>query len=206
MTLRRVIFPAILAISAAFGASTACSAPDPGLVIFSTNPAKIKADAGVIAIGDAATGGEGGPAPPASVFDGQPGYIKTSGPSTDQANHMKLFGTTDPAGMDCLSCHESDATTPFTFGGTVRDATDAGENNVQVLVLNTDASVMSTYTDQNGNFFFEATGQINPGAKVGIRNATTVQQMPDALTGPTQGGCNQKGTCHGGTEGTTHLR
>ncbi|MEO7112473.1 MAG: hypothetical protein ABI183_18660 [Polyangiaceae bacterium] len=204
MTLRHVIFPGILAISAACAASSACSAPDPGLVIFSTNPAKIKTDSGVIAIGDAATG-ETGPAPPASIFDGQPAYISTSGPSTDQANHMKLFGTTDPAGMDCLSCHETDATTPFVFGGTVVGAGDAGANNVQVLILNTDASVMSTYTDQHGNFFFEATGQINPGAKVGVRNAATVQQMPDPLTGSTQGGCNQKGTCHGGTEGPVHL-
>jgi hypothetical protein len=204
MTLRRIVFPGILAISAGFGASTACSAPDPGLVIFSTNPAEIKPDSGVIGIADSG-GGDSGPKPPASIFDGQPGYISTSGPSTDQANHMKLFGTTNPAGMDCLSCHEQDATTPFTFGGTIIGAGDAGENNVQVLVLNTDASVMSTYTDQNGNFFFEATGQINPGAKVGARNASTVQQMPDALTGPTQGGCNQKGTCHGGTEGAIHL-
>lgn len=204
MTLRRAIFPGILAISLGLGVSSACSAPDPGLVIFSTNPAQIKPDSGVLAISDASTG-EGGPAPPASIFDGQPAYISTSGPSTDQANHMKLFGTTNPAGMDCLSCHEQDATTPFIFGGTVIGSTDAGENNVQVLILNADASVMSTYTDQNGNFFFEAAGSINPNAKVGVRNASSIQQMPDALTGPTQGGCNQKGTCHGGTEGLIHL-
>jgi hypothetical protein len=29
--------------------------------------------------------------------------------------------------------------------------------------------------------------------------------MPDPLTGPTAGGCNQKGTCHGGTEGAIRL-
>ena len=207
MRLRGVIFPGILAISVGLGVSSACSAPDPGLVIFSTNPAKIKPDSGLITIGEAGAG-EGGPTGPTTVFDGQPGYVSSSGVSTEQTKHMALFGTMNPAGQDCLTCHEQDATTPFTFAGTVLNAADAGANNVQVLIKNTDASVMSTFTDSDGNFFFESTiiGSINPSAMVGIRNATTVQQMPDPLTGPTQGGCNQKGgTCHGGTEGTIHL-
>jgi hypothetical protein len=208
MTLRRMIFPGILAFSAAIGASSACSAPDPGLVIFSTNPAKIKPDAGVVTITDAGSG-EAGPAPPPSVFDGKGPYIEGSGGSTLQSEHMKLFGTMNPFGMDCLSCHLPDATTPFVFAGSVVGADDAAANNVEVLIKNPDNTFLATYSDVNGNFFaaMNTAGGVvvAANAKVGARNATATQDMPDPLTGPTQAGCNQKGTCHGGTEGPIHV-
>jgi hypothetical protein len=208
MTLRRVIFPGILAISAGLGVSSACSAPDPGLVIFSTNPAKIKPDSGLITISDGG-GGEGGTGAPPSAFDGEPAYVKTTGGPTDETGHKNNFGNLNPAGHDCMTCHLPDATTPFRFGGTIfppDSGSDAGAAQIEVRVKNPDGTTMATFTNSEGNFYYFGTigSPIQAGAIVGTRNDTLVQEMPDHLT-VTSGGCNQTGTCHGGTEGTIHL-
>lgn len=211
MKLRRVIFPSILAISLGLGVSAACSAPDPGLVIFSENPAKIKPDSGFTTLSDSSTGGDdattGGGGP--NAFAGEPTYIATTGANTDEPQHMAHFGTTNPVGQDCMTCHLPDATTPFIFGGTVvnPDGGDGGIGSLEVRMLLPSGSAMSTYTNSEGNFYYLAEiGQpIEAGALVGVRNGTDTQTMPDHLTGPSQGGCNQKGTCHGGTQGGIHL-
>jgi hypothetical protein len=192
------------------GFSSACSAPDPGLVIFSTNPEKIKPDSGLITISDGGVGEGGGGGPPPSAFDGQPAYITGSGLTTMQQGHKDSFGSMNPAGRDCLTCHETDATTPFKFGGTIfppDSGSDAGSPNVEVVVKNPDGTTSATYTDPAGNFFFvyDIGLPIAPSALVGARNATVTQDMPDHLTGPSAGGCNQTGTCHGGTQGTIHV-
>lgn len=205
MNLRRVVFPGILAVSAGLGLFSACSAPDPGLVIFSTNPAKIKPDSGIVTLTDASTGAEGGPSAGLNAFAGEAMFISTSGASTDEAQHKNLFGTTNPAGHDCMTCHLPDATTPFIFGGTVEnpDGGDGGIGGLEVRMLLPNGSPMATYTNSEGNFYYLAEiGQpIEAGAIVGVRSAAAAQTMPDLLTGPAQGGCNQAGTCHGGTQG-----
>ena len=212
MNFRRVIFPGVLAISVGLGVSSACSAPDPGLVIFSENPAKIKPDSGITVLSDGGGGGtEGGPQPGgANAFAGEPAYIQTSGAATDEQGHANHFGgDMNPAGHDCMTCHLPDATTPFIFGGTIfnGDAGDAGVSSVEVRVLQTDGTSMSTFSNTEGNFYYLASigKPIATGALVGVRNAGGQQTMPDHLTGPSQGGCNQTGTCHGGTEGLVHL-
>lgn len=212
MTLRRVVFPGILLISCSAAVIEACSAPDPGLVVFSTNPNKIK-DAGAIGKpgGDGGTGDDdSGPAKPPSAFDGEGPYTQTSGSSTLQSQHMAQFGTMNPAGHNCFDCHSDGgvASTKFTLGGTVVDGADAAISGVEIRVLNAgDGGAISCYSDANGNFFSVASVgvPIAPNARVGARNATVTQEMPDLLTGPAQGGCNQKGTCHGGTQGAVHL-
>jgi hypothetical protein len=211
MNFRRVIFPGILAISVGVGVSSACSAPDPGLVIFSENPDKIKPDSGVIGLTDGGGTDDGSTAPPPSAFDGEPAYIQTSGASTDEQGHKNAFGTTNPAGHDCMTCHLPDATTPFIFGGTVfppDSGSDAGAANVEIRVYDSvSGTAMATYSNSEGNFYYLASigKPIPAGSLSGARNATTTQTMADHLTGPTQGGCNQGGTCHGGTQGTIHL-
>ena len=193
----------------------ACSAPDPGEVVFSTNPAKIKADSGTIVGSDCGGGGDGGTigAPP-SAFDGQPAYISGSGASTDQAQHQAKFGSANPAGQDCFSCHGPDAgggNTVFTMAGTIfppdAGGSDAGANNVEVRVKNADGTFVAAYTNSEGNFYALASvgNPIRANAIVGARNAAGTEDMPDHLTGPLQGGCNQKGTCHGGTQGMIHV-
>jgi hypothetical protein len=209
MNLRRVIFPGVLAVSAGLGLFSACSAPDPGLVIFSTNPAKIKPDSGITTLSDASIGTEGGPSGGANAFAGEPAYIETSGAATDEQGHKNLFGNMNPAGHDCMTCHLPDATTPFIFGGTIfnGDAGDAGVASAEVRMLLPNGTAMSTYSNTEGNFYYLGSiGEpIEAGAIVGVRNAAVAQTMPDHLTGPSQGGCNQGGTCHGGTEGLIHL-
>jgi hypothetical protein len=210
MTLRRVIFPGILAISLGLGFSSACSAPDPGLVIFSTNPDKIKGDAGLITISDGGGTDGGGTGAPPTAFDGEPAYVSTAGLSTDKSQHATLFGNQNPAGHDCMTCHEADATTPFKFGGTIfppDSGSDAGATNVEVLIKNPDGTTSATYTNSEGNFFFYSSiGEpIAANALVGARNAASTEAMATHLTGPTSGGCNQTGTCHGGTQGTIHV-
>jgi hypothetical protein len=211
MNFRRVIFPGVLAISAGLGVSSACSAPDPGEVIFSTNPAKIKPDSGVVVLSDGGgTGGEGGTGGPPSAFALEPAYIQTSGASTDRPEHKNNFGNMNPAGHDCLTCHLPDATTPFAFAGTIfnGDAGDAGVASAEVRVLFPDGKTsMATYSNSEGNFYFLLSigSPIAAGSLVGVRNAAVEQTMPDHLTGQSQAGCNQTGTCHGGTEGLIHL-
>ncbi|MEO8874646.1 MAG: hypothetical protein ABI461_03585 [Polyangiaceae bacterium] len=214
MTLRRAILSSIFLVPVAAVIGLACSAPDPGEVTFSTNPAKIKFDSGVIVGGDAAAVGEGGTigAPP-SAFDGQPQYISGSGASTDEAQHQQKFGNMNPAGQDCLSCHGPDggSMTKFTMAGTIfppdAGGSDAGANNVEVRVKNPDGTMVAAYTNSEGNFYaLAAVGSpILANSIVGARNMAGTQDMPDHLTGPTQGSCNQKGTCHGGTQGTIHV-
>lgn len=212
MTLRRVVFPGILLVSFGLAVIEACSAPDPGLVVFSTNPNKIK-DAGIggkTGDGGSVGGDDSGPVGPPSAFDGQGAYSEASGVSTDQNDHKTQFGTTNPAGHNCFDCHSDGgvAATKFKFAGTVVDGTDAGLNQVEVRVQNPgDGGGTSTYTDIHGNFFALASAgvPVMPNALVGIRNASMQQDMPDKLTGPVQGGCNAPGTCHGGTEGAIHL-
>jgi hypothetical protein len=205
MNFRRVIFPGILVFSAGLGLFSACSAPDPGLLIFSTNPAKIQPDSGITVLSDGGGGDGGGGTPPPSAFAGEPKYISTNGADTDEQAHKNLFGTPNPAGHDCMTCHLPDATTPFIFGGTVEnpDGGDGGIGFLEVRVLQPNGTAMSTYTNSEGNFYYLAEiGQpIEAGALVGVRSATAEQTMPNMLTGPSQGGCNQGGTCHGGTQG-----
>jgi len=212
MTLKRAILSSIFVIPVAAAIGLACSAPDPGAVTFSTNPAKIKADAGGV-IGVGGDGGDSGTgtAPP-SAFDGFGPYLSGSGASTDQQQHQNKFGTMNPNGQDCLSCHGADGgNTIFTMAGTILlpDAgPDAGAANVQIRLVNPDGGgAVGAYTNAEGNFFALASigNPISPGAIVGARNATATQDMADHLTGPGAGSCNQKGTCHGGTQGPIHV-
>ncbi|MEO7113433.1 MAG: hypothetical protein ABI183_23540 [Polyangiaceae bacterium] len=209
MKFRRVIFPGILAISAGLGMSSACSAPDPGLLIFSENPAKIKPDSGITTLSDASIAADGSVSGPPSAFAGEPPYIQTSGASTDRPEHMARFGNANPAGHDCMTCHLPDATTPFVFGGTVfpPDGGDAGVPSAEVRVLSPSGTAMATYSNGEGNFYYLLSigAPIEAGSLVGVRNGSFEQTMPDHLTGEGQAGCNQTGTCHGGTEGTIHL-
>jgi len=209
MKLRRVIFPGVLAISAGLGMSSACSAPDPGLVIYSENPAKIKPDSGITTLADGSAGSDSSVSGPPSAFAGEPAYIQTSGASTDRPEHMARFGSVNPAGQDCMTCHLPDATTPFVYGGTIDnpDGGDGGIGSVEVRVLSPAGAAMATYSNSEGNFYYLLSigAPIEAGSLSGVRNGTFEQTMPDHLTGETQAGCNQKGTCHGGTEGAIHL-
>lgn len=210
MTRKHAIYSAFLAVFVGAAITAACSAPDPGEVNFSTNPAKLK-DGG-IRIGDSGGGGggEGGTTGPVTAFTGAPAYQSGSGPSTDRDEHQARFGSTNPAGQSCLDCHgqTGDAGTKFTMGGTVYGPDDAGLGNVEVRVKEPDGTSIATYSNAEGNFFYlAAVGEpIEAGALCGVRNSdTNIQTMPDGLTGATGGSCNQKGTCHGGTQGHIHL-
>lgn len=207
MKRNHAIFSALFAVSVGAAVVVACSAPDPGEVTYSVNPAKLH-DSGIV-VQEAAAGGEGGTTGPNTAFTGAPGYQPGSGASTDRDEHMNLFGSTDPAGHNCLDCHSKggDAGTTFTYGGTVYGADGGPASNVEIRVKEPDGTFAATYSNTEGNFYYLASiGEpIEAGALVGVRNATDVQPMPDPLTGTSAGGCNQAGTCHGDTQGKIHL-
>ena len=122
---------------------------------------------------------------------------------------MAKFGSQNPAGQNCLSCHAKggDAGTTFTMAGTVYGPDDAGLGGVEVRVKEADGTSIASYTNAEGNFYYlAAVGEpIEAGALSGVRNAASVQTMPDPLANGMQGSCNQSGTCHGGTTGHIHL-
>lgn len=208
MKRRSAYFLGFLAISLVGGIVAACSAPDPGEVTFSINPAKLKDGGGATFDSGGGGGGEGGTGPD-TAFSGAPGYQPGSGAATDRDEHMARFGSKDPAGHNCLDCHGKggDAGTTFTYGGTVYGADGGPASNVEIRVKEPDGTFAATYSNTEGNFYYLASiGEpIEAGALVGVRNATDVQPMPDSLTGPNAGGCSQAGTCHGGTQGKIHL-
>ncbi|MGH7280557.1 MAG: hypothetical protein ACRELY_03465 [Polyangiaceae bacterium] len=211
MTRKHAIYYGFLAVFAGAAITAACSAPDPGEVTFSTNPDKLR-DGGIrIADSGGGGGGEGGVTGPQTAFTDAPDYVSGSGPTTDRAEHMARFGSQNPAGQSCLDCHAKggDAGTTFTIGGTVFGPDDAGLNNVEVRVKEPDGTSIATYTNAEGNFFYlAAVGEplADAGALSGVRNSDTeVETMPDSLPGTGGGSCNQKGTCHGGTQGHIYL-
>ncbi len=210
MNRKHAIYCAFLAVFAGAAITAACSAPDPGEVTFSTNPAKLK-DGGIRIDSGPGGGDEGGTTGPVTAFTGAPGYQSGSGPSTDRDEHMARFGSQNPAGQSCLDCHGKggDAGTTFTIGGTVYGADGGGLGNVEVRVKEPDNTSIATYTNAEGNFFYlAAVGEpVEAGALCGVRNSdTNVQTMPDPLASPPgDGSCNKGGTCHGGTQGHIHL-
>ncbi|WP_394838428.1 hypothetical protein LVJ94_16115 [Pendulispora rubella] len=140
--------------------------------------------------------GSGGP------FEGAPAYVKTTGKSSLSTGHANgVFGNRNPAGTGCLDCHNGGpkAKTSFLFGGTVYSdpQNEKPAKDVEVrLVVNGVAT--NTYSDEQGNFFFEGKPHAG-GGHVGARDATGAMQMNSS---PFNGNCNG---CHnGGSQPRVH--
>lgn len=140
---------------------------------------------------------DGGVTPPAktTAFTGAPAYVATTGPTTRIAAHDFANATprTNPAGRPCMQCHGAGGPAPrFLIAGTVyKDATGTPAPQVEVRVVGADGVARTTYSNDDGNFFFRAaTGAVMFPAKVGARDADTTKVMTiDAANG----NCN---SCH----------
>ena len=143
--------------------------------------------------GSGGSGGGGGGSDAGGVavdaFTGAGPYVATLGPSTLKSGHQNKFGTTDPAGHDCLQCHG------FAFGGTVYSSATGTTpvSSAEVRVVDATGKAYSAYSDANGNFYFSATSGFAAPAKVGVRDGSNTALMIGTIN---TGACNG---CHTGS-------
>jgi hypothetical protein len=147
------------------------------------------------------------PAPPtqppnSGVFTNAPQYIATLGPSTIDLSgkgngHLSFNKDGNPAGRACLDCHDGTGkggAPKFLFAGTIyQDAAGTKVSaKVEVRLVGADGKALTTYTDNNGNYFFrESAGTATVPAMAGARNASASRTMVNKIN---NGNCNQ---CHG---------
>jgi hypothetical protein len=210
----RVLLTSALAAAAVLAAAGGCSGPDPGGIIFSerqgatgesasSSSSSSSSSGSTGGEGGGGGGGDGGGGPADPIFGTaafawvDPGQVANT---AGGANHpgQKVEGA------DCLvdGCHKAGGK-PWLMGGTVYTAATGGTTvpKAEIRILGPDnKEIAKTYTDANGNFWFEAPGATIPaGAKVGVRRegGAGTKIMATAL-GPADGGCNRVTTCHGG--------
>ena len=224
MTMRDVCLSGALAFTALAAPLAGCSAPDPGLVTFSSPPGRAaggsgREDGGAMGGGNESGGDAGtdaGGLVMPTAFSGAGGYT-TAIPGGDTLNGGHNFvgatPSTNPAGQKCLDCHKlGGSASPFAFGGTVYKEA-AGTNPalaVEVRIRDLAGVFMVTHSDAYGNFYakIDSSGPqpISANSLAGARdNAGNLSTMTGALTGAAAGSCNQGGACHGGTAGKIHV-
>ena len=213
----------LLSGAALVSSATSCSGPDPGLIEFSERP---KGSSGALDSPEGGTGGEAG-----TTKEGGAGEAGSEGGASSSGD--PVFGTTtfaagpagppvrvakaanpahggDASGKDCIvgGCHLD--TRPWAFGGTLyTDA--AGTARVpmaEIRITGPDAKVYaSTYTDVDGNFWFETgTPTVPANSRVGVRIAGKFMDMA-GTNGGAQVGCQKAAGCHGaGTPGKVFLK
>jgi hypothetical protein len=120
--------------------------------------------------------------------------------------HAMKGGPKTVTGTSCLEsgCHDGTkaTTVEFLFGGTIYDAVDGGTGaeDIEVRVVNDKKTGVSAYSDTNGNFWSEATAALVTPGLAGVRNAVSLQIMPQSLS---SGDCN---SCHNGkTQAQMHV-
>jgi hypothetical protein len=139
--------------------------------------------------GSAGADGGGSPVPP-NVFANAPPFSSHTGNSTHNA------------GKDCLQCHAGGGAPSFSFGGTLYDGSGNPVSGAEVRLLDANGNGTSVYTGPAGTFYSRGSGFAAP-AYVGVRNASSTQEMlvalqsgsqPPASTGGACGACHCSGT------------
>jgi hypothetical protein len=99
-------------------------------------------------------------------------------------------------GDDCLMCHrQGGAAAPYTFAGTLYDATGAvAVAGATIYVQDAAGNIATTITRPNGNFF-TAEGFVQYPAKVFVSRCPDVLAMLGAVDEITGANCNTSG-CH----------
>jgi hypothetical protein len=159
-------------------------------------------DGGSVVTGDgsAPPNGPGQPgdagAPPSGgsgVFADAGAYVPMLGPSAQNVRHTP---NPNPAGTPCLSCHggQKGNVVQFLFGGTVWSSPAATTPTpmVEVRVVQANGVALTTYSDNDGNFFFPRgqNGPLSAPAAAGVRDAKGEGPMVNVFN---DGDCN---SCH----------
>ncbi len=224
MDYRGVLLVGMIGAAALVGALAACDAPDPGQVTFIERPKGSS--------GELTSGGPGGPTVEAGVMDeggtvmmeggsegggpvGDPVFGTTAfaagqaGPPVRVAKAANAAHNGDASGKDCIvaGCH-LDAR-PWAFGGTLYTDTagTARTAAAEIRITGPDGKLYaSTYSDVDGNFWFETSDpKVPAGSRVGVRTATKQMDMNGTIGGA-QVGC-QSTACHGaGSPGKVYLK
>lgn len=191
-----------LTIASAIGVS--CTAPDPGELTFSERrPTGLTEGSSGSAPTDAGGGGttDAAPAPTEGGAPSDPVFgtsAFTPGTAAQTANGASAQHAGNVEGKDCAqgACHGAGGAGPtWGFGGTVKTAATGGAAVAGAEVRVTGSNGVEygkTYTDTNGNFWYESATPILAGSRVGIRNATKSALM----AGAPAANCNGT-TCHG---------
>ena len=222
MNYRGVLLVGMIGAAALVGAVSACDAPDPGQITFiaragssgeltsggpgPTLEAGVMNDEGGTTMTEA--GSEGGPVGD-PVFGTTAFAAGPAGPPLNVAKAANAAHNGDASGKDCIvaGCH-LDAR-PWAFGGTLyTDATGTGRTAAaEIRVTGPDGKVYaSTFSDVDGNFWFETSDpKVPAGSRVGVRTATKQMDMNGTIGGA-QVGC-QSTACHGaGNPGKVNIK
>ena len=223
MSYRGVLLVGMLSAAALASAVAACDAPDPGQVTFIERP---KGSSGELTSGgqptvEAGTVPEGGMTTEAGTEGGTSGMTGdpvfgttafaagSAGPPVRVAKAANAAHNGDASGKDCIvaGCH-LDAR-PWAFGGTLyTDAAGTGRTaNAEIRITGPDGKVFaSTYSDVDGNFWFETSDpKVPAGSRVGVRTAGKIMDMAGTVGGA-QVGC-QSTNCHGaGNPGKVNVK
>lgn len=137
-------------------------------------------------MGSCADGGAGGDgaAPPVGVFGNAPPYQASTGPNTHNA------------GRDCMGCHAGGGgdAPQFDFGGTVYDGSGNPVSGAEVRMVDANGNATSVYSGPAGTFYKGGSGFAGP-AHIGIRNASSMQNMFTALQSTSQPPASTGGAC-----------
>ncbi len=142
-----------------------------------------------VACGPTSSSGSGtSSSTPSGVFANAPAFAAPS--SSGKSAHN--------AGQNCLSCHKSGGSSgsdakAFTAAGTVYDATGKGVGGAEVRIVDANNNATSVYTGSTGTFYF--TGAWTAPAKIGVRNASAVQNMNTPLLSGSQPPASSGGAC-----------
>lgn len=223
MDYRGVLLVGLVSGAAVVGATTSCSGPDPGQITFSERP---RGSSGELTSGGTTSGGtdgggttDGGSSGEAGADGGSSGVVgdPVFGTSTftlgspGQGAPAKMANAAhngDSSGKDCIvaGCHLNQ----WGFGGTLYTdaAGTARVKDAEVRITGPDGKeFQKTYSDVDGNFWIAGLGiPIPANSRVGVRTADGKKMEMAGTVSTAQAGCNQAGTCHGGTAGKVYLK
>jgi hypothetical protein len=138
------------------------------------------------------TGGDGGASSGGSSGGGSSGVFANAPPFSAQTGK-----STHNAGQDCMGCHTGGGTNAppaFEFGGTVYDGSGKAVVGAEVRFVDAKGNAVSVYTGPSGTFYKGGTGFAGP-AHIGVRDATSTQDMMTALQSGAQSPASTGGAC-----------
>jgi hypothetical protein len=129
------------------------------------------------------SGDGGNPPPPQGVFGNAPPFASKTGPNTHNA------------GKDCMGCHTGGGNVPsFELGGTLYDGNGNPVSGAEVRLVDANGTAASVYTGPTGTFYKSGSSLAGP-AHIGVRNATSQQEMLTALQSGSQPPASTGGAC-----------